>query len=94
MKAMFIHNDAYDIILVSRGYALPVSDELKEFIEPEMDFDNWCCSESWKEHGETMQEASEAYGDVLAYIDDNGNLVIVEEKLWQSRLEFYGLSRD
>lgn len=91
MKAMFIHNNAYDTILVNNGYSLMVEDELREFIVPNMDFDNWASPDTWEEHGDIMELASSAYGETVAYVDDNGKLIVVNEKLWESRLEFYDI---
>lgn len=87
VKAVFVHSNAYDHVLVANGHDLVVDSEImKDFLDSEADFGNWGSSEYWNEEVDIMQAAKE-YGEVIAYISDR--LVILDEKLFAERKEYY-----
>lgn len=89
-KAILTTNNAYDTILLDNGTTMTVTHELfKDFISSEPEIDFWQGVEYWEEHGDTVEEAAEAYGETVAYYDDDNNFVIVDKELWQNRYDFY-----
>lgn len=95
MDAVFVHNNAYDTILVANGAqpALAVDpDTFRAFAEQPGDWSNWGSPESWAEHGDTIGEAAVRYGQIVAYYDGQ-TLEVVDPRLWAGRRRFYGLDK-
>ena len=94
MKAMFIHNNAYDTILLNNGTCFKSVEkkDLEFLLNPNEELDNWDGDESWTDHSDTMLNAAEAYGDVVVMVDDDYKLEVCDSEVWQRRIEFYGVN--
>lgn len=93
INAVFTHNNAHDSILVANNsnpaFIQCTPKTIQEFIRGDS-FDNWDSPNFWDEYNSDILLAADNYGETVAYWQD-GTLVILNEKHWDERLEFYGL---
>lgn len=95
-KAIFTHNNAYDHILLSNGtcFKSVEKSDLLFFLSPDETIDNWDGNESWVDHGETMEAAAIAYGEVVAIITDDYKLQVEDQNLLENRMMFYRIDEE
>lgn len=93
MKAYFVHNNAYDMVVIpdtQQAIVVESDDTLGLFAFPgddPLDFSLWT-------GGPSDDHNPEDYGEIVAERDDStGALDIVDEQLWLERLAFYGCSQ-
>lgn len=97
-QAIYLHTNAYDLILVPDGTFLTVDrDVLADFGEEELmidgsNFENWHGVDYWNDFAKTMEEAAsilcEEGAEMLAYYE-NDVIVYVDREKMKLRCEFY-----
>ena len=95
MDAVFVHNNAYDTILVTNAAKPTLSVEpglFREFVDDPGDWRDWNSPDNWAEHGDTIGEAAPKYGEIVAYYDDRV-LTIVNHARWDERQLFYSVTK-
>ena len=95
MDAVFVHNNAYDTILVTNAAKPILSVEpglFREFVDDPGDWRDWNSPDNWAEHGDTIGDAATKYGQIVAYYDDRV-LTIVNQARWDERKLFYGIAK-
>lgn len=89
MKAVFVHSNAYDVVLLENGTVLEVDQYVFGDFINEPEFGNWHGNENWDDQYRTIREAAENYGDIVAYYSNDNKLIVYNESRWNERKEFY-----
>ena len=95
MDAVFVHNNAYDTILVTNAAKPTLSVEpglFREFVDDPGDWRDWNSPDNWAEHGDTIGEAAPKYGEIVAFYDGR-ELTVVDPDRWAERRLYYGADR-
>ncbi|MHB8983799.1 MAG: hypothetical protein ACYC4E_00395 [Carboxydocellales bacterium] len=89
MKAILAYRTDKDTILLNNGKSLiNVDQESFRYFSEAPNFDQWQGSQNWDDRF-TIEEASTDYGLIVAFYDNNNNLVIVDDLRWAERKRFY-----
>lgn len=87
-KAILVQNNASGMLLLENGSAVMVTSDVFFDFNNNADHLEVLKGESWRDHGDSLEEISNLYGEVVAY-HDGDTVHVVNRDLWENRRHFF-----